>query len=381
MTVLTSVPDVCMIAGEASGDLLGALLLKGLAAQQGQLRFGGIGGPRMIEAGFDAQIPMERLAVRGYVEVLRHLPDLLRLRSALATELLAAPPKLFVGIDAPDFNLGLEERLRSAGVKTLHLVCPSIWAWRKERIDKIKRAVDQMLCVFPFEVELLARHGVKASYVGHPLADMIPLVPDATRARQKLNIDMQGCVIALMPGSRRDEVTHIAPRFLKAAELLLVKQPGARFLIPAAGEERKQELQRLIAGFPNLPVQLVDGQSHTVLEACDGVLVASGTATLEAALYKKPMVIAYAMPSISWWMMKDKGYMPFVGLPNILAEEFIVPELIQDKATPQALAAALLAQMRDSGLSRQLAARFTLMHEALRKDFSQTAAKVVLQCL
>jgi lipid-A-disaccharide synthase len=381
MAVLDPVPDVCMLAGESSGDLIGALLLKGLRQEHPQLRYGGIGGPRMIEQGFDAQVPMERLAVRGYVEVLRHLPGLLRLRRQIAQDLAQNKPRVFLGIDAPDFNLGLEEKLRVAGVKTLHLVCPSIWAWRAQRGAKIKRAVDHMLCVFPFEVALLEKLGVPASYVGHPLADMIPLEPDRGTARRALGLQQDACVIALLPGSRRDEIAHIAPRFLQAARILHAKAPGTRFLIPAAGAERKAELQRLLNRYADVPTQLIDGQSHRVLEASDGVLVASGTATLEAALYKRPMVIAYAMPGLSYWLMKDKGYLPYVGLPNILAGEFIVPELIQDRATPQALADALITQMRDSNATAQLAARYRRIHEDLRRDFSRSAAHVVGQFL
>jgi lipid-A-disaccharide synthase len=370
-----------MLAGESSGDLLGALLLKGLLREQPSLRYGGIGGPRMVELGFDAQVPMERLAVRGYAEVLRHLPGLLRLRKQIATDLSTNKPRLFIGIDAPDFNLGLEEKLRGAGVKTLHLVCPSIWAWRAERSEKIKRAVDHMLCVFPFEVPLLEKLGIPASYVGHPLADMIPLEPNRAAARNTLGVASDGCVIALLPGSRKDEIMHIAPRFLKAAELICAKEPGVQFLLPAAGAERKEELRRMLTRAPQMPIRLVDGQSHLVLEASDGVLVASGTATLEAALYKKPMVIAYAMPKLSWWMMKDKGYMPYVGLPNILAGEFLVPELLQDRATPQALAMGLIHQMRDSHAMAQLTACYRLMHEELRCNFSQSAARIVARFL
>jgi lipid-A-disaccharide synthase len=381
MQILSSTPDVAMVAGEASGDLLGALLLKGLISRVPDMTFAGIGGPRMSAAGFDAQIPLERLAVRGYVEVLKHLPSLLKLRSALARDMIAAPPRLFLGIDAPDFNLTLEQKLRVAKIKTLHLVCPSIWAWRAKRIEHIKRAVDHMLCVFPFEPELLSKHGVKASYVGHPLADMIPLVPDPMHARERLKIDKSRCVIALLPGSRKDEIKHIAPLFLKAAALLLVKEPSAVFLIPAANEQRRAELAQLAAKHQGLPVQVLDGQSHAALEACDGALVGSGTATLETALFKKPMVIAYAMPTASWWLMKNKGYLPYVGLPNILANEFLVPELLQDKATPEALAGALIEQMRDQKRSTRLKERFTHIHTQLRCDFSTTAANVVLEYL
>jgi lipid-A-disaccharide synthase len=381
MGVLTTIPDVCMLAGESSGDLLGALLLKGLKPHYPELRFGGIGGPRMIALGFDAQVPMDRLAVRVYAEVLRRLPALLRLRKSLARELSAQKPRVFLGIDAPDFNLGLEQRLRQHGVRTLHLVCPSIWAWRAGRAEKIKRAADHVLCVFPFEEVLLEKLGIAATYVGHPLADMIPIMPDTAQARATLHLGLQDRVIALLPGSRKDEIAHLAPRFLKAAEILRTKEPGAKFLIPAAGAERKAELERILRQFHQLPVQLVDGMSHTVLEACDGVLVASGTATLEAALYKKPMVIAYAMPALSWWMMKDKGYLPYVGLPNILAGEFLVPELLQDKATPQALAAALIEQMRNRILGEQRLSHYVRMHHALRRDFSTTAANAVAKYL
>jgi lipid-A-disaccharide synthase len=381
MGVLVTVPDVCMLAGESSGDLLGALLLKGLKPRYPELRFGGIGGPQMIALGFDSQVPIDRLAVRGYAEVLRRLPALLHLRKSLARELSTYKPRVFLGIDAPDFNLGLEQQLRQQGVRTLHLVCPSIWAWRAERAEKIERAVDHMLCVFPFEEVLLEKLGITATYVGHPLADMIPIMPDMAQARATLQLPLEGRVIALLPGSRRDEIAHLAPRFLKAAELIRTKEPGAQFLIPAAGAERKAELERILQQFRQLPVRLVDGMSHTVLEASDGVLVASGTATLEAALYKKPMVIAYAMPALSWWMMKDKGYLPYVGLPNILAGQFLVPELLQDKATPQALAAALIEQMRDRTLGEQRLDHYVRMHHALKRDFSTAASNVLARYL
>jgi lipid-A-disaccharide synthase len=381
MTVLDPVPEVFVLAGESSGDLIGALLLKGLQQLHPHLHYGGIGGPRMVELGFDAQIPMERLAVRGYAEVLRHLPALLRLRKQLANDLIAQPPKVFIGVDAPDFNLGLEEKLRLSGIKTLHLVCPSIWAWRAERGGKIKRAVDHLLCVFPFEVELLQKLGIPATYVGHPLGDMIALEPDPQGARDALRIPRDAFAVGLLPGSRRDEIVHIAPRFFKAAELIRAKEPNAIFLMPAAGPERKDQLQRMLKQYPAVQVQLIDGQSHRVLEASDGVLVASGTATLEAALYKKPMVIAYVMPKLTWWMMKDKGYLPYVGLPNILAGEFLVPELLQDRATPEALACALIEQVRDTRKKEQLNERFHQIHLQLRRGFSHSAAQAVAQFL
>ncbi len=371
-----------MIAGEASGDLIASLLVKGLLANAAEpLHLSGIGGPAMQAAGFEMQVSIEQLAVRGYVEVLRHLPRLLALRRRLAAQWLRNKPAAFIGVDAPDFNLGLELKLRASGVKTIHLVCPSIWAWRRERVEKIRQSVSHMLCIFPFEQALLEKEGIPATYVGHPIADMIAQQVDVAGARAALGLRENSPVVALLPGSRRDEIKYIAPRFIAAAALIKRAEPETQFVLPAAGEARRAQLQPLLAQHKDLAITLTEGQSHTCLAASDAVLVASGTATLEAALFKKPMVIAYAMPAISYWMMKDKGYLPYVGLPNILCEEFVVPEILQDRATAPALAEAVLHQLRDTPNRIRLEQRFTALHATLRRDFANTAARAVLDLL
>jgi lipid-A-disaccharide synthase len=373
---------IAMIAGEASGDLIASLLVKGLHANAVEaLHLSGVGGPAMQAAGFNMQVSLEQLAVRGYVEVLRHLPRLLALRRRLAAQWLRNKPAAFIGVDAPDFNLGLELKLRAGGIKTIHLVCPSIWAWRRERVEKIRQSVSHMLCIFPFEQALLEKEGIPATYVGHPIADMIAQRPDVAGARAALGLQGNAPVIALLPGSRRDEIKYIAPRFMEAAALIKRAEPETQFVLPAAGEERRVQLQPLLLKHAHLGIKLTNGQSHTCLAASDAVLVASGTATLEAALFKKPMVIAYAMPAGSYWMMKDKGYLPYVGLPNILCEEFVVPELLQHHATPTALADAVLHQLRDGENRIRLEQRFTALHASLQRDFTNTAARTVLGLL
>jgi len=340
-----------------------------------------VGGDRMAAAGFEAWAHVRELSVRGYVEVLRHLPRLLKLRSTLAHRLLAEPPSVFVGVDAPDFNLGLEERLRAGGIRVVHFISPSIWAWRSERIGQIGRAVDRMLLVFPFEQAIYDRAGIAATYVGHPLAGMIPLVPDASAARQRLGLADDGPLVAVLPGSRADEVRYLAPTFLAAVDLLRQREPDVRFVLPAADEALRSALASMLGALPALAsrLTLVHGRSHDCLEAADAVLVASGTATLEAALYKRPMVIAYRMPAFSAWLMRRKKMIPWVGLPNILAREFLVPELLQEQATPAALADALQVQLRDRTSRAALELRFTAMHEELRRDTSSLAAQVIIE--
>ncbi|MFY9512740.1 MAG: lipid-A-disaccharide synthase, partial [Rubrivivax sp.] len=325
-----------MVAGEASGDLLAGLLLGGLKERWPALQAAGIGGPRMAAQGFEAWWPSDKLAVRGYVEVLRHYRGIKAIRDQLGDRLLATPPRAFVGVDAPDFNLGLEQRLKAAGIKSVHFVCPSIWAWRGNRAKKMAQSCDHVLCLFPFEPELLQRHGVAASYVGHPLADTIPLEPPREAARIALGLQPDDEVVAVMPGSRRSEIQFIAPAFLQAAQQMQRARPALRFVLPIAPGLRPL-LEPLVATHAKgLALQLVDGRSHEVLAACDLTLIASGTATLEAALFKRPMVIGYRMAALSWQLMKRMAYQPWVGLPNILSGEFVVPELIQERCTPQA---------------------------------------------
>lgn len=379
-------PRVAMVAGETSGDLLAGLLLDGLHAQWSGLQGQGIGGPQMERRGFEAWWPSERLAVHGYsMEVLRRLRDILRIRKQLRERLLREPPDVFIGVDAPDFNLGLEADLRAAGVKTVHFVCPSIWAWRADRVEKIRRAADHVLCIFPFEPELLAQHGIAASYVGHPLANVIPMVPDRAGARAQLGLSDEDEVLAILPGSRSAEVAYIASPFFQAAALVRKAHPAIKLIVPAVPGLRERIVQLAHASGLGDGVQIVAGQSHTVLAACDATLIASGTATLEAALFKRPMVIGYHMHPLSWWLMRRKQLQPWVGLPNILCRDFVVPELIQDAATPQALCAATLqwleARTHQPEKITALEQRFTVLHESLRRDTSRLAADAIQKIL
>ena len=381
MTMVPQAPRLGMVAGETSGDLIASLLLKGLQERWPGLRAGGIGGPRMQEAGFDAWVPSERLAVFGYVDALLRLRELLGIRKRVGDRLIAERPDVFVGIDAPDFNFGLEKRLRENGLKTVHFVCPSIWAWRGERVTKLAASADHVLCLFPFEPELLHRHGVAATYVGHPLADAIPLEPPRAAAREALGIPERATVVALLPGSRRSEIDHLAPRFVQAAARMHRLRPDLRFLLPAvpAQEERLREIVALEA--PGVPIQVLEGRSHEALAACDVSLVASGTATLEAALFKRPMVIAYALHWLNYRRMRKMAYQPWVGLPNVLCREFVVPELIQDAATPDALARETLAWLDDPARVERVRARFDELHHVLRQDTARQSAHAIAQVI
>jgi len=378
MVLATNPLRVAMVAGEPSGDLLGAALVGGLARRlPADTRYYGIGGPRMIAHGFDAHWPMEKLTVRGYVEALRHIPEILRIRRDLKHQLLADRPHAFIGVDAPDFNFGLEEPLRAAGIPTIHFVCPSIWAWRGGRIKKIARSVDHMLCVFPFEIELLEKAGVPATYVGHPLADEIPLEPDMAGARHALSLPASGPVIAVLPGSRRSEIALIGPTFFAAMALMHQREPGLRFVMPAATPALRALLQPLADAHPGLPLTLTEGDAQRAMTAADAVLVKSGTVTLEAALLKKPMVISYKVPWLTGQIMRRQGYLPYVGLPNILAGRFVVPEILQHFATPEALADATLTQLHDETNRRTLTEVFTRMHETLKRNTAERAAEAV----
>ncbi len=370
-----------MVAGEASGDLLASLLLPALKQRWPSFQAGGIGGPRMQALGFDAWWPSERLAVNGFVDALAHFRSLWLLRRELGARLLRERPAIFVGIDAPDFNLGLEARLKRAGLKTVHFVCPSIWAWRGGRIRHIARCVDHMLCLFPFEPALLQAAGIAATYVGHPLADLIPLDPPRRAARTALGLSEADTVIALLPGSRAGEVRDLAPVFLQAAALLQQRRPALRFVLPAAAGLHLT-LQRLLHEHaPELSVQVVEGRSHEVLAACDVTLIASGTATLEAALFKRPMVIGYRAHWLNAVLFRRMSYLPYVGLPNILCREFVVPELLQEACQPAALADALWAQLDDTVRGERLASRFTEMHLQLRRDTARCATDAIAKIL
>ena len=379
-------PVVAMVAGEASGDLLAGLMLGGLRERWPQLASMGIGGPQMARHGFDAWWPHHKLSVHGFGwEVLRRYREIVGIRKQLQTRLLEQRPDVFIGVDAPDFNLDLEHNLRAQGIKTVHFVCPSIWAWRPERVEKIRASVDHVLCIFPFEPELLASHSIAATYVGHPLANVIPLEPDKTAARAALGLDASDRVLALLPGSRSSEIQHLALGFFQAAALVKQAQPAIKLIVPAVPALRSA-IERAAAQAGVLDkVQIVNGQSHTVLAACDVTLIASGTATLEAALFKQPMVIAYRMGWLSWQIMRRKQLQPWVGLPNILCRDFIVPELIQDRATPQALANAVLQWFDD--LDHQpakmaaLQQQFVTLHHSLRRDTSTLATDAIQKIL
>ncbi|HLL12559.1 MAG TPA: lipid-A-disaccharide synthase [Rubrivivax sp.] len=373
--------ELAMVAGEASGDLLAGLLLRGLRQRWPNLQVAGIGGPKMAEQRFQAWWPHHKLAVRGYVEVLRHYREIAGIRDALTQRLLTERPAAFVGVDAPDFNLGLEARLKAAGIKTIHFVCPSIWAWRGGRAKKMAASCDHVLCLFPFEPELLRTHGVAASFVGHPLADAIPLEAPRAASRQALGLGTSEAVVALLPGSRRSEIQYIAPAFLQAAGLMHRQRPELRFVLPVAPGLRPMVEPLIAAHAPGLPLQLLDGQSHTALAACDVTMIASGTATLEAALFKRPMVIGYNMHPISWQIMKRMRYQPWVGLPNILCRDFCVPELIQGDCTPGALAESTLRWLDDSAASARVARRFEELHHLLRRDTARCATDVIARVI
>lgn len=375
-----------MVAGEASGDLLAGLLLQGLQARWSGLQAAGIGGPSMQRQGFEAWWPHHKLAVHGFSwELLRRYREIIGIRKQLQQRLLQAPPDLFVGVDAPDFNLDLERNLRAAGVKTVHFVCPSVWAWRAERLEKIRASVDHVLCIFPFEPALLQQHGIAATYVGHPLANVIPMEPDKAGARQALGLAMDDRVVALLPGSRQSEIRHLALRFFQAAAQIKQAQPATKFIVPAVpGLQPEIETLLRTSGMAG-SVQVLTGQSHLALAACDVTLIASGTATLEAALFKRPMVIAYHMSRFSWWMMARKRLQPWVGLPNILAADFVVPELLQDAATPKALATEVLRWLDDLAYNtprvQALQRSFTDMHHTLQRDTAQLATDAIAQVL
>ena len=372
---------LALVAGEASGDLLAGLLLGGLRRRWPGLQADGIGGPRMAEQGFTAWWPHDRLAVRGYVEVLRHYRDIAGIRRQLAQRLLAEPPAAFIGVDAPDFNLGLESQLKAAGVPSIHFVCPSVWAWRGGRVKNMAASVDHVLCLFSFEPDLLRAHGVPATYVGHPLADAIPLVPPRAASRAALGLADADVVVAVLPGSRRSEIECIAPAFLQAAALLHRQRPELRFVLPLTHGLRGLVQPLVALHAPGVPLALLEGLSHEALAACDVTLIASGTATLDAALFKRPMVIGYRMHALSWQIMKRMKYQPWVGLPNILCRDFVVPELLQGDCHASALATAVLARLDDSAGSQRLRRRFDDLHHLLRRDTARCATDAIAQII
>jgi lipid-A-disaccharide synthase len=374
---------VGMVAGEASGDLLAAHLIGALKARRPSMLFAGIGGPRMTAAGFESLYPMEKLSVRGYAEVLRNYVEIMGMRRRLAKLLIDEQPDLFIGVDSGDFNLGLEQRLREAGIPTIHYVSPSVWAWRGWRMKKIRRSVTRILVMFPFEAPLYEKAGVPVTYVGHPLADVIPQQPNKEEARAALRLPADKLIIALLPGSRRSELHYMASAFVLAAHRLRQELPEVHFVVPMVTRATRDMFAAALAQQQrnDLPLTLLFGHSHEALAAADMALVASGTATLETALFKTPMVIAYRQSPITWRLMRSMLYLPYIGMPNILAGERLVPELLQDDANPVALAGALLKLWRDEAARERQVARFHELHHLLRQNTAQKAADAVMEVL
>jgi lipid-A-disaccharide synthase len=374
---------LALVAGEVSGDMLAARLMAGLKPQLPEVRFSGIGGPRMLEQGLQSDVPMDTLTVRGLFEVIPRYRELKGIQNGLRDRLLAERPAAFIGADYPGFNLGLEEQLRAGGIPTVHFVGPQIWAWRGGRIKKIQRAVSHMLLIFPFEEEIYRQAGVPATYIGHPLAEQIPLQPDMAGARRQLGIPEDARVVTVMPGSRMGEIKYLAEAFAGAVRLLAQRDGRIRFIAPMAGERQKAYFMDLLAkaGLADVPIELVDGQSHACIAAADAVLAASGTATLEVALFKKPMVIAYKVLRAEWELIRHMGYLPWIGLPNILAREFVVPEFLQQAATPQALADAVWFQLVDEANRVKLRQRFLDMHHSLLRNSAAESSRAVLDVI
>lgn len=375
---------IAVVAGEASGDLLASHLIAALKAKLPDAIFYGIGGPRMEAKGFDAWWPMEKLAVMGYVDALKHCREIAGIRRQLKKRLLDIRPDIFIGVDAPDFNLGLEADLKAAGVKTIHYVSPSIWAWRGGRIKKIGRAVNRVLALFPMEPPLYERERIPVTYVGHPLADIIPLETNRFAVREKLAMPRDVPIFALLPGSRQGELAMMAETFVQTAKLIRERHfPNALFVVPLTTRETRLQFEMAIytQEATDIPFRLLFGHAQDALGAADVSLVASGTATLEAALIKRPMVITYKIAKLSYWIMKRMAYQPFVGLPNVLAGREVVPEILQDQATPENLAEALVKLYEDKANAEAIAEVFTDIHYQLRQNTAEKAANAVIQCL
>ena len=368
-----------IVAGEASGDMLGGLLIQALKNKRSDIEFVGIAGPKMMREGAQSLFPIERLSVRGYLEVIKHAFGLMRIRQQLIKHFLDHRVDIFIGIDAPDFNFYIEKRLKKQGIKTIHYVSPSIWAWRKNRLNKIKRAVSHILTLFPFESALYQEAGVPVSYVGHPLADALPMQPDTAAARATLRLKPSDLVVAMLPGSRQSEVQQHAALFIQTAKKLHADYPSALFLVPFVTRESKQIFElALFHEHEPLPIQILFGHAHDAMQASDVVIVASGTATLEAALLKKPMVITYRMPILSWWILKRMLLQPYVGLPNVLAGKFIVPELLQHDATPEKLAQAAIKLISDTLAIEEMKAEFNKIHISLKQNNAEKASSMIL---
>lgn len=374
---------IAMVAGEASGDLLGSRLISAIRAERPDAQFFGIGGPKMIAAGFDSWFPQERLAVRGLVEVVKHLRELLAIRRELLRRIVAERPNLFVGVDAPDFNLGVERRLKRAGIPTAHFVGPTVWAWRPGRIHSIRRAVSHMLVLFPFEPPIYEQAGIPVTYTGHPLADEIPEEVDRIAMREQLRLPASIPVIALLPGSRQSEIEHMAPLFIEAARLILQRLPDARFLVPLVTRESRERFEEAVwkAEARDLPLVMLFGHAQDAIAAADVALAASGTVTLETALLRRPMVIAYRVSPLTAAIVRRLVRVPYVGLPNILNGDWLVPEFLQDDATPENAAQAVVNLVRDPVMRERLDARFAAIHATLRRDAAVQAARALLPYL
>jgi lipid-A-disaccharide synthase len=371
-----------MVAGEASGSILGTGLINALKSQHADLQVSGIGGADMISAGCHSFHDIERLSVMGLIEPLGRLPELFAIRRQLYQHFSQQKPDLFIGIDAPDFNLGLEKKLRDQGIPTVHYVSPSVWAWRKKRIHKIAKAVDLVLTLFPFEAAFYEKHNVRASFVGHPLADVIPLVPDGRAAKIALGLDPEKKYMAVLPGSRRNEIRFLGETFIKTAQICQREYPGLEFITSAANAQRNQEFQAECQRLaPDLPIHFFEQRTHAVMAAAEVVLVTSGTATLETMLFKKPMVVAYKMGNLTYQIARHLVKLPYFSLPNLLAAEKLIPEFVQEQATPQQLATALLDYLAHPEKTSLLQDTFTRIHQQLRCDANQSAAKAVLSLL
>lgn len=379
-TTQTSPRSLGIVAGEPSSDWIGALIYQGLKQHLGSefaLSAQGIAGDRLKAAGVDPLYPSDALAVRGYVEVLKHYRRILGIRNELKQRWSDNKPALMMGVDAPDFNLELERFLREQGVRTVHAVCPSIWAWRAQRIHFLKKACDHVLCIFPFEPEILQREGIAATYIGHPFAQLVPLQIETDKFRMALNLPQHKRIVAVLPGSRMSEVSYLGPTLVQMVASLSIRHPDWHFVSPLVSGAVGDAFRAMVPPWMLEKWTLQAGQSHAAMGASDLVVLASGTATLEAMLFKKPMVIAYKMPRVSWWISKRKAYLPYAGLPNILSGKFVVPEYLQDEATPETLRAAVERLIDNEPEKRALTERFTELHQRLMRDSGLLAAQAL----
>jgi lipid-A-disaccharide synthase len=373
---------IAIVVGETSGDMLGIGLMKALKKHYPDATFEGIGGPLMEAEGFKSFVAMERLAVMGLVEILGRLFELLKVRKKLVQHWQENPPDVFIGIDAPEFNTQLEYQLKQSGIKTVHYVSPSVWAWRPKRIHKIKKSVDLMLTLFPFEAKFYQQHDVPVSFVGHNLADSIPFESNPVDVRQVFNIEQGKKVVCLMPGSRGSEVEKLCPVFIQAAELVFRHNPNVSFILPAANEVRKKQIEKLIDDAkPVVNIDVIDGNSKTCMQAADVILLASGTATLEGLLLKKPMIVSYIVSPITWMIMSRLLKQDFISLPNLLAGREVVPEIIQGQATAENLASALNERLEDEKLIHQLQETFLFIHKQLKRGADEQAALAIMNLL